>query len=728
MPARHLRYRAAALTLVLVACNGDGSTITSTPTSTGTTDTTITANPPIGSSTTAPITIETTTTLGEVVEPVVNLVETEGMTLADGPVTLAGVVATEAGSLLVAGSRFEAASRVRLPTAWEGPDAATLTASTLPGIEPGAAGAVSAVAGTGSVTLLGGSSSRSGESRPVVWERDDSQWQLLELPAAAVGSTIAVDAAGPSGDRYAAVTSSADGRALWLLSNGDWQQATGFPFLDDAITGIVVTDDRIVIAAFDDDTALLASTADGSTYDVHRIPGARVLAMADDGSTIVAAGSAGRSARAPAMWRSSDGATWEEVDAVPAGALGRGITGLTHGTEGFVATSQFEMWASADGSAWRLLDEAAIPGGGRAVFVGPAILAVTGGSVATLTPGGWELTSLGPEAGDAPRAVATAAAGGVLVVAGRNAPGTAHPIWRSTDPGRWELLDAGWPIDDLTATATGFAAVSLFGDGVVLLTSDDGRIWDGSPVELAASGFFPAGIAAHEDTILVFGNDAEIDGVVGGAVVVWSDGGADPATVRPEPFVNTGDQFTTLDALCAITHDVWVAFGTRQQLGGDAAGTEVLAATTDDAGVTWAVHTVRTQTGSFAYPDGCVVTSDDRVVVWGSYQRDNEFGSWMATSLDPTTWVDGGPVEIRDGSAVLTTVARFGAATVAFGADGSAVSAWTFEGAGWRSLAVPGLAHPPLSAASDGERVVLHGNDGSQAVVYESRLTDVLGG
>ncbi len=711
--AQRVRYCAAALLLAFTACSGDDTSSAST-----TGPVTESAG---GDSSTASSTTTTTR------PPVVTLVRADGMTLPSGPVSLAGIAETEAGTIVVAGSDFDSAGGVRVPTVWEGPTAGDLTATTLPGLEPGAAGSVATVVSTGTVTLAGGSSSREGDPHPVVWERDGGQWQLLELPVEAEGSVLAVDA---DGDRYAAVTASRTERALWISDRGgDWDKATGFPLLEDSIVGVAVTPSQITVAGFEEGTALLTSTADGATYTTVRFPGATISTIADDGTTIIAGGATGRTEQVPAIWRSTDGLTWEQIGSFGGDAQSRTITAVTRDSAGFVATSQFAAWTSVDGASWELLRQAAVPGAVQTTRIGSDFVAVTGGEVATLAGNDWVTSTIGPTITDAPAALDTAALDDVFVVIGRNAAEVPAPAWRSTNAATWELSDVGAPTAQLAVTDDRFAALSNTDADLSLLTLLEGQPWQSQPIALAETGFFANGLAASGDTVIVYGDDAEVDGRSGGAMVVWNDTTQPPTVVQPAAFVNDASQFTNLDALCMINPEVWVALGGRQDLEQtDGSGVEVQAATTTDGGETWETQTVRMADGSFASVQDCAITTDDRVVVWGTSQSESSIDSWVSISPDRDTWLDATPADLAGSPDLITSIVQLADMTVAFGTIDGQVVAWSLEGTAWQSFEVPGLGHPPLAAATDGTRVVLVAADPSQAVVYEGLLTGFFGG
>lgn len=279
------------------------------------------------------------------------------------------------------------------------------------------------VAGEGFLAVGSVSTEGSADADGAVWRSPDGlEWARVEAPALeGPGDQRLFDVAvGPAG--VVAVGVDGESAAVWTSPDGaTWQR---------------VAHDEIIFGGPGDQRAEAVTTVPGG--------GGGWLAVGTDGG--VSDGDA-------AVWRSSDGASWERV--VDGGALGgqgsqiafdvvAGPGGfIAVGTDGEVATG----WTSADGTSWT---EQALGGSGVAVGLG---------------------------AGDA----------GLVAVGSSPGDGLDAVVWRSPDGLSWERDEGealAGPLDqELAAVAIGEAMTVAVGRTNVG-GGDDAAVWsstEGSP-------------------------------------------------------------------------------------------------------------------------------------------------------------------------------------------------------------------------------------------------------
>lgn len=319
--------------------------------------------------------------------------------------------------------------------------------------------------------------------------------------------------------------------AIWTSENGtDWKTSAELPmsglvdlvdgvspdYADGRVTALVEANGRLLAFAVVWDQSgnggpVALSSSDGRNWvpldtRVFSIRG-EVASVAEGAGEWIAVGREIESGidpgERPAMWRSTDGLTWERMNLSNTALDTPGVVyDIVHGASGWVAVgnspidngfSQATVWTSTDGESWT---HALLP------------------SVAYEVLPGFGTTEDGPCISDA-YAVAAGPAG--YIAAGDCVPPRAFAVmttaWSSPDGIEWtqstdieEVFDEPASIVDAVVTDTGYAMVGwrLHSDRMspAVWTSQNGLVWEME--DLDESGGLSA-IAAHGDQLVVVG-------------------------------------------------------------------------------------------------------------------------------------------------------------------------------------------------------------------------------
>lgn len=255
---------------------------------------------------------------------------------------------------------------------------------------------------------------------------DGMSWMLL--PGFSAGQGSAAVAVAESGRTTVIVGQDHTGATSWASGqDGIWQPAPSqpslrVPYAAGGMTSVIAFDGGFVAAGYRDDPAHLKTSgaawrsADGRTWSLDDdrgvFAGGRVLALAAQGTTLVAVGSAGDQTRGPAAaWRWTRAAGWQRATVPPGGGPMRAVVVTEAGLVAVGANGDdtgAAVWTSADGATWHAVPDQpafhyfALPVRLQAVAaVGGGLVAAgwcsdpgNGSSVAVTSPDGRDWSSL----------------------------------------------------------------------------------------------------------------------------------------------------------------------------------------------------------------------------------------------------------------------------------------------------------------------------------------------
>ena len=297
----------------------------------------------------------------------------------------------------------------RVATVWRSGEG--LSWDRLP-LADGGGAIVRGVARQGDVAVLVGDQGAGGSSRrtPAVWVARGGQAEPAPVPGAlaAEGATVLVRqvVGGVAGGVRFLALGTVDGRmALWRSPDGTSWDRVEVPAIfspASAVAQLVGTGSGVVAVGAEGGAPAAWWSADGVDWarsDFRGPERGRVTAVVAGPDGLRASGSAAPAdggaagvgaARAPSVWRSADGQSWEPVPASFEGGPRHGQEGgfnelkaLARTDDGYVATGggaqARRVWSSADGSAWV---EAELPAAARAASrLDLALLAASGSDV-----------------------------------------------------------------------------------------------------------------------------------------------------------------------------------------------------------------------------------------------------------------------------------------------------------------------------------------------------------
>ncbi len=315
-------------------------------------------------------------------------------------------------------------------------------------------------------------------------------WMRSVLPGA-VRETVMTSVAW-NGTTYVATGSSQVQAAIWTSNDGvGWERARSLPDVDGVyLLDLIGTDEGFLAVGYRSnfpstlDEAVVWRSSDGTAW--HAVPdqpslvgGGHMAEVAEEKGRYVAVG-VDDAHGALAAWTSNDGQQWTDAQA-PVGGPGSSIADITAFGGGFIAVGQDiqqtgevgAVWRSSDGTSWQRV---------RADF-GP-------GALTGLTQLSDQLVAVG---GDGERATAWASDDGqswrarpapptsglvALTTEGSDlfvAPGqpTTAQLWRSSDGGSsWREVPglAARTGDSIRTLAAGRSVVAVGDDGFVPLT------------------------------------------------------------------------------------------------------------------------------------------------------------------------------------------------------------------------------------------------------------------
>ncbi len=656
-------------------------------------------------------------------------IDGDGMTLPNGPVLVRGAAVSPDGGWLIAGTEFLREADGDVPTVWRVSAGGDVIAERLPaagGAAGGAAGTIGALAATDERVLVAGSSSDGGAAAPVVWIGDGGAWSAIALPGSPGEAALHIAA---SGNLIAVIGESVDGRPLWLSrdAGATWERHDSMALSDPFVTDVAVLGNTIVLSGYRDDSGYLRSTLDGETFIETELLGARVNALTATGTTVAAAGHLLTDAGAQAAaWVSADATDWTATTNFAAAAGGpatSGIVDITLDRAGFTAVSRTDVFASSDGIAWTSAGPSPEPA--RFVTAGRNGLLVAGGSSYAIGDAlSWETFSLGPAPARAPTSRALGHVDGTIVLTGVRSPLAATPMWTSTEPGAWTLVDHAIDLVAFPRTGGGVALAREAGD-VQLATLEGHREWSTAIIDADTPFFAPLGIQRLENRTVAYGGTfgaAASDG----AVVVWDDTAAPGRFAAPDVFASPAGTTTEIAAVCPDRSDVWVGVGVRRPLDAlDSATAELVAASTVDA-TTWLRLELPNLDATSVSVSGCIGAGDEGLVLWGTATGTSRMTvPFVFRSPDGGRWTDATPPGLPRGAAALTEIIWTGDHLLAFGSPGGRPGAWLVGDATWDVIDTPGLDRLADDVVVAGPRLVVRSSDPSRVAAYEADLSDL---